>query len=36
MKTMRERLKVRLRRDRPMTTISLRMPEDAIETAIGG
>jgi len=31
MKTMRERLKVRLQRDRPMTTISLRMPEDVIE-----
>ncbi len=31
MKTMRERLKVRLRRDRPMTTISLRMPEDVID-----
>ena len=30
MKTMRERLKVRLQRDRPMTTISLRMPEDVI------
>ena len=31
MKTMRERLKVRLQRDRPMTTISLRMPEDVID-----
>ncbi len=30
MKTMRDRLKVRLQRDRPMTTISLRMPEDVI------
>lgn len=28
---MRERLKVRLQRDRPMTTISMRMPEDVIE-----
>jgi len=28
---MRERLKVRLQRDRPMTTISLRMPEDVID-----
>ena len=31
MKTMRERLKTRLRRDRPMTTISLRMPADVID-----
>ena len=31
MKTMRERLKTRLQRNRPMTTISLRMPEDVIE-----
>jgi hypothetical protein len=31
MKTMRERLKVRLQRDRPMMTISLRMPEDVID-----
>ncbi len=31
MKTMRERLKVRLQRDRPMITISLRMPEDVID-----
>lgn len=31
MKTMRDRLKVRLNRNRPMTTISLRMPEDVIE-----
>ncbi len=30
MKTMRERVKVKLQRDRPMTTISLRMPEDVI------
>jgi predicted transcriptional regulator len=28
---MRERLKTRLRKDRPMTTISIRMPEDVIE-----
>ena len=31
MKTMSERLKVRLRRDRAMTTISLRVPEDVID-----
>ncbi len=31
MKTIHERLKVRLQRDRPMTTISLRMPEDVID-----
>ena len=31
MKTMRERLKARLQRDRPMTTISLRMPGDIID-----
>ena len=31
MKTMRERLKTRLRKDRPMTTISIRMPEDLID-----
>lgn len=31
MKTMRERLKTRLRKDRPMTTISIRMPEDVID-----
>ena len=31
MKTMRERLKTRLQRDRPMTTISLRMPADVID-----
>ena len=31
MKTMRERLTTRLRRDRPMTTISLRMPADVID-----
>ncbi len=31
MKNMRERLNRRLQRDRPMTTISLRMPEDLID-----
>ena len=31
MKSMRERLKMRLRKDRPMTTISIRMPEDVID-----
>jgi len=31
MKTMRERIQKRLQRDRPMATISLRMPEDVIE-----
>lgn len=31
MKTMRDRIAKRLQRDRPMTTISLRMPEDVIE-----
>ena len=31
MKTMAERMKQRLRRDRPMTTISIRVPEDVIE-----
>ena len=31
MKTMRERLKLHIQPDRPMMTISLRMPEDAIE-----
>jgi hypothetical protein len=31
MKTMRERLKIRLRKDRPMTSISIRMPEDVID-----
>jgi hypothetical protein len=31
MKSMRERLKIRLRKDRPMTTISIRMPEDVID-----
>lgn len=30
MKTSKERLKQRLRRDRPMTTISIRIPEDVI------
>ena len=31
MKTSRERMKQRLRRDRPMTTISMRIPEDVID-----
>jgi len=31
MKSMRERLKTRLQKDRPMTTISIRMPEDLID-----
>ncbi|MGB6743441.1 MAG: hypothetical protein WBE38_07240 [Terracidiphilus sp.] len=31
MKTIKERMKQRLRRDRPMTTISMRIPEDVIE-----
>jgi hypothetical protein len=31
MKTMRERLKARMGKDRPMTTISIRMPEDVID-----
>ncbi len=31
MKTASERLKKRLKRDRQMTTISIRMPEDVIE-----
>ena len=31
MKTMRERLRTRMRKDRPMTTISIRMPEDVID-----
>jgi hypothetical protein len=31
MKTSKERLQNRLRRDRPMTTISIRIPEDVIE-----
>ncbi|MGB8261925.1 MAG: hypothetical protein WCE75_16300 [Terracidiphilus sp.] len=31
MKTTQERLEARLRRERPMTTISIRMPEDVIE-----
>jgi len=31
MKTMIEGIKKRLRRDRPMTTISMRVPEDVIE-----
>jgi len=28
---MRERLRTRMRKDRPMTTISIRMPEDVID-----
>ena len=31
MKTMTERIRTRLKRDRPMTTISLRMPDDVID-----
>lgn len=31
MKKMTERIERRLRRDRPMTTISIRIPEDVIE-----
>jgi hypothetical protein len=31
MKTNRQRMQVRLRRDRPMTTISMRIPEDVID-----
>ena len=31
MKTVRERIQQRLRKDRPMAIISLRMPEDVIE-----
>ena len=31
MKTMRDRLKKRLEKDRPMATISMRIPEDVIE-----
>ena len=31
MKNMRERLDVRMRKNRPMTTISIRIPEDLIE-----
>ncbi len=31
MKTMRERIQKRLQRDRPMATISLRMPEDVLD-----
>ena len=31
MKSMREGSKTRLRKDRPMTTISIRMPEDVID-----
>ena len=31
MKTMHERVSLRLRKDRPMTTISIRLPEDVID-----
>jgi predicted DNA binding CopG/RHH family protein len=31
MKTSSERIRQRLRKDRPMTTISIRIPEDVIE-----
>jgi metal-responsive CopG/Arc/MetJ family transcriptional regulator len=31
MKTMREKIKARMQRDRPMTMISIRLPEDLIE-----
>ncbi len=31
MKTVSERLKKRLKKDRQMTTISIRMPEDVID-----
>jgi predicted transcriptional regulator len=31
MKTMKERLKLRMRKDRPMTVISLRIPEDVVD-----
>lgn len=31
MKTMNERIRLRLRKDRPMTTVSIRLPEDVIE-----
>ncbi len=31
MKNLRERSEVRMRKDRPMTTISIRIPEDLIE-----
>lgn len=31
MRTSEQRMKQRLRRDRPMTTISMRIPEDVIE-----
>jgi hypothetical protein len=31
MKTMRERIKLRMRKDRPMTVISMRMPEDVLD-----
>ena len=31
MKTMKERMKLRMRKNRPMTAISLRMPEDVLD-----
>jgi hypothetical protein len=31
MKTMTERIKLRMRKDRPMTVISLRIPEDVVD-----
>jgi len=31
MKTMKERMKLRMRKNRPMTVISLRMPEDVLD-----
>ncbi len=31
MKSLRDRLQVRMRKNRPMTTISIRIPEDLIE-----
>jgi hypothetical protein len=31
MKTSKQRMQARLRRDRPMTTISIRIPQDVIE-----
>ncbi len=31
MKTLSERLTLRMRKDRPMTTISIRLPEDVID-----
>src|SRR5471030_2047414 len=31
MKTMTERIKLRMRKDRPMTAISIRIPEDVVD-----